>query len=254
MKAIIIDDEQHCIDSLLIMVEKHCPEVSIAETCLNGFCGLESIERHRPDLVFLDIAMPKMNGFDMLSRLEEVCFEIIFTTAYDNYAIQAFKVSAVDYLLKPIDRNKLIQAVRMVADRIKLKNQAYYQQSRTEQLQMLLENLRHNTRDFPKLALPTMQGLEIISEEDILYLAGESNYVHVFIRNTKPLMLAKTIKYVEERLHTSHFFRIHHSYLINIREVRKYIRGDGGIVEMSDGKQLPVAKNRKSALLSILKA
>ncbi|TVR42658.1 MAG: DNA-binding response regulator [Bacteroidia bacterium] len=254
MKAIIIDDEQHCIDSLLIQVEKHCPEVIIADTCLSGFCGMESIERHRPDLVFLDIAMPKMNGFDMLSRLDEISFEIIFTTAYDNYAIQAFKVSAADYLLKPIDRNKLVQAVQMVADRIRLKNQAYYQQSRTEQLQMLLENLQHNTRDFPKLALPTMQGLEIVAEEDILYLVGDSNYVHVYIRNTKPLMLAKTIKYVEERLHAGHFFRVHHSYLVNIREVKKYIRGDGGIVEMSDGKQLPVAKNRKTTLLSILRA
>ncbi len=254
MKAIIIDDEQHCIDSLLIMLEKNCHGVIVADTCLSGACGLESIAKHDPDLVFLDIAMPRMNGFDMLSQLDDIRFEIIFTTAYDNYAIQAFKVSAADYLLKPVDRTELMNAVALVEERIQVKTDAHAHQRKRDHMQGLLENLQQNNLLFPKIALPSMQGLEIISEADILYLAGDSNYVHVHLKQAKPMVLSKTIKYVEERLHAAHFFRIHNSYLINIREVKKYIKGDGGQVEMSDGQKLPVSKNKKAALLAILKA
>jgi two-component system, LytTR family, response regulator len=254
MKALIIDDEQHCIDSLAIMINKYCREVTIIDTCLNGECGLEAIRMHDPDLVFLDISMPKMNGFDMLSRIREINFEIIFTTAYDNYAIQAFKVSAADYLLKPIDRIELVQAVVTVEERIKLKNTAQDQYNKTEQFAVLLENLKHGSTSFPKIALPTLHGLEIQAEADILYLVAEGNYVQVHRRNAKPLLLSKTIKYVEERLHTKYFFRIHNSFLINTREIVRYIKGDGGLVVMSDGKKLNVSKNRKAELIAILRA
>lgn len=254
MKALIIDDEQHCIDSLTIMLSNYCPEVVIVETCLNGECGLDAIHKYNPELVFLDISMPKMNGFDMLSKLKEISFEIIFTTAYDNFAIQAFKVSAADYLLKPIDRTELLNAVETVAERLKLKSIASSQHSKTEQLNVLLENLTHTSPTFPKIALPTLQGLEILEEAEILYLIAEGNYVHVHRKNAKPLMLSKTIKFVEERLHTKYFFRIHNSYLVNTREISRYIKGDGGSVVMTDGKELSVSKNRKAELLAILKA
>ena len=254
MKALIIDDEQHCIDALSILIRKYCPGVSIAATCLSGECGLKAIQEYQPELVFLDIAMPKMSGFDLLSTLEEVDFEIIFTTAYDNYAIQAFKVSAADYLLKPIDRQELVQALEIVAERIRMKNTVRSIHSKTEYLNVLLENLQQGNNHFSKIALPTNNGLEILNEQDILYLLGDSNYVHLHLKGGKKLLVSKTIKYVEERLHAHYFFRIHHSYLINIHEIIRYNKGDGGSVVMSDGKELCVSKNKKAELISILKA
>ena len=254
MKALIIDDEQHCIDALYIMIRKYCPEVTIADTCLSGECGLKSIQEQKPELVFLDIAMPKMSGFDLLSTLEEVDFEIIFTTAYDNYAIQAFKVSAADYLLKPIDRKELIQAVETVAERIKLKKNARAIHSNTEYLNVLLENLQQGNNHFSKIALPTNNGLEILEERDILYLFGDSNYVHLHMKGGRQLLVSKTIKYVEERLHAHYFFRIHHSFLVNIHEIVRYNKGDGGSVVMSDGRELCVSKNKKAELMTILRA
>jgi two-component system, LytTR family, response regulator len=253
MKALIIDDEQHCIDSLSIMIEKHCPMVQVVQTCMNGICGLESIYKHEPDLVFLDIAMPRMNGFDMLARLHIIDFEIIFTTAYDNYAIQAFKVSAADYLLKPVDKNELVRAVETVAKRLALKNNSQAMQQRTEQMHMLLENLQQGNMAFPKIALPTMGGLEIVNEEDILYLEGDGNYVHVHRKTGKPLMVSKTIKFIEERLHNKFFFRVHNSYLVNLREVVRYLKGDGGSVVMSNGVEIQVSKSRKPELFELLK-
>jgi two-component system, LytTR family, response regulator len=254
MKAIIIDDEQHCIDSLSIMIKRYCPDVFISDTCLNGLCGLESIHKNHPDLVFLDIAMPRMNGFDMLSKLEEIKFEIIFTTAYDNYAIKAFKVSAADYLLKPIDRKELVNAVKTVSDRILMRNKAQAIHSNTEYLNVLLENLKSSSSSFSRIALPTMKGLEILNEQDILYLIGDSNYVHVHMKNGSHMLVSKTLKYIEERLHAQYFFRIHHSYLININEISSYIKGDGGTVVMSDGKEFCVSKNKKAELMAILKS
>ncbi|NJO90168.1 MAG: response regulator [Chloroflexia bacterium] len=123
INALIIDDEAHCVEALMILLNKYCPNVNVISTCTDGECGLKSIEEHQPDLVFLDIAMPKMGGFDMLSRLDKIDFEIIFTTAYDNFAIKAFKVSAVDYLLKPVDKQELINAVNVAEERIELQKQ-----------------------------------------------------------------------------------------------------------------------------------
>ncbi|MBW6497618.1 MAG: LytTR family DNA-binding domain-containing protein [Bacteroidales bacterium] len=254
MKALIIDDEQHCIDALSILIKKYCPQVTVTDTCLSGECGLKSIHIHQPELIFLDIAMPKMNGFDLLSMLEEVNFEIIFTTAYDNYAIKAFKVSAADYLLKPIDRTELVQAVKTVEERIKMKKNSQAIHSNTEYLNVLLENLQQGNNHFAKIALPTNNGLEILNEQDILYLIGDSNYVHLHLRGGKKLLVSKTIKYVEERLHAHYFFRIHHSFLVNIHEIVRYNKGDGGSVVMSDGRELCVSKNKKAELMTILRA
>jgi two-component system LytT family response regulator len=145
-------------------------------------------------------------------------------------------------------------AVETVAKRIRLKNTALDQYNKTEQFKVLLENMKHSSAEFPKIALPTLQGLDIQNEADILYLIAEGNYVQVHRRNANPLLLSKTIKYVEERLHTKYFFRIHNSYLINMREIVRYIKGDGGSVVMSDGKELNVAKNRKTELMALLKA
>lgn len=253
INAVIIDDEKHCTESLQILLKKYCPEVYVIDTCSNGESGINSIIKHKPDLIFLDIAMPKMSGFDMLSKLNKIDFEIVFTTAFDNYAIKAFKVSAADYLLKPVDRKELINATELVSNRIHLKKLSKSTSSKLNRLTMLLENLQHSKDAFPNIAVPTMDGLEIVKAEEIIYIIGDSNYVHIHIKDKKSLMISKTIKYMEERLTGHNFFRIHNSYFVNINEVIKYNKGSGGSVIMSDGKQLSVSKTRKNELMKLFK-
>lgn len=252
MNALIIDDEAHCVEALMILINKYCPNVNVIDTCTDGECGLKSIEEQKPDLVFLDIAMPKMNGFDMLSQLEKIDFEIIFTTAYDNFAIKAFKVSAVDYLLKPIDRQELVNAVQVAEERIKLQEQSKKPVSNFEQFTMLLENLQQNKEAFPNIAIPTLEGLEIVKVCEILYVTGDSNYANIYLKNRPPILISKTVKYVEERLKGHNFFRIHHSNLINLNEVVKYVKGIGGYVKMTDGQELSVSRSRKNELMKHL--
>lgn len=253
MRALIIDDEQHCIEALEAMIRKYCPDIELAGSCRDGICGLEEIQRSDPDLVFLDIAMPKMNGFEMLSRLDEINFGIIFTTAYDNYAIQAFKVSAIDYLLKPIDRNEMVNAVRMARERSMMKSKADNALRNREHLNMLLENVSSREKAFPNIAIPTLEGLEIIRVNDILYVTGEGNYSRITFGNRKSILISKTIKFIEDRVEGHPFMRIHNSTLINLREVGKYIRGSGGLVVMSDGRELNVSRTKKDELLQFLR-
>lgn len=254
MKALIIDDENHCIEALEILLGKYCQDVQVVATCRDGICGLESIKKHEPDLVFLDIAMPRMNGFDMLSKLDDIRFEIIFTTAYDNYAIRAFKVSAVDYLLKPVERNELVAAVNQVKERIFLKTHAREGYRSKQHMASLLENLRTGQQALPNLAIPTLEGLEIIKIEHIIYVVGEGNYCQIHLKDRAPFLISKTIKYIEDRVEGHPFLRIHNSSLINLKEVKKYLKGAGGQVVMSDGKALNVSRNRKDDLLAGLQA
>jgi len=253
MKALIIDDERHCIEALQTLITKYCQDIEVVDTCQDGQCGLVSIQKHDPELVFLDIAMPRMNGFDMLNELDEINFEIIFTTAHDNYAINAFKVSAIDYLLKPVDRKELVHAVELVKEKLFLKTQARVASNNKEQLNILLENLLAKNQVYPNIAIPTMEGLEILKTDKILYVLGEGNYSQIHGKGRQPILISKTIKFVEERVDSHRFIRIHHSCLININEVVKYIKGSGGQVEMSDGKILNVARTKKDELLKILR-
>lgn len=252
MKAFIIDDEQHCIEALEILLGKYCPEVEIAETCRDGFCGLEAIRKNPPDLVFLDIAMPKMNGFDMLSKLEEIDFDIIFTTAYDSFAIKAFKVSAIDYLLKPIERNELVHAVNQVKEKIFLKTHAQQNIINKQQMLSLLENLKTEQKAFLNLAIPSLEGLKIIRINQILYVLGEGNYAQIYLKGQKPILISKTIKYIEERVEGHPFFRIHNSSMVNLNEISRYIKGAGGQVVMSDGTALSVSRSKKDEFLRAL--
>ena len=253
MKTLIIDDERHCIEALQTLISRYCQDIEVIDTCRDGQCGLDSIKKHNPALIFLDIAMPRMNGFDMLNQLDDINFEIIFTTAHDNYAIKAFKVSAIDYLLKPVDRKELVNAVGLVKEKLFLKTQASFGSNNREQLNILLENLLAKNQVFPNIAIPTMEGLEILKTDQILYVLGEGNYSQIHIKGRKPILISKIIKYVEERVDNQRFIRIHNSCLVNINEVKKYIKGSGGQVEMSDGKLLNVARTKKDELLRVLR-
>ncbi len=242
IKAIIIDDELHCQDTLSLLLKEFCPDVQIAELCGSARRGLEAIEKHKPDLVFLDIEMPAMNGFEMLEQFEEISFAIIFTTSYDQYAIKAIRFSALDYLLKPIDPNELVSAVKKVQEHRHL--------PMAEQFQMLLKQIHGKNSGFNRIAVPTFEGFELLPADQVVYCEANDNYTHLFLKNKSKTIACRTLKEMEEQLQDFNFFiRVHHSYLVNLNEVTKYVRGEGGYLVMSDGSTVNVSRSRKESLM-----
>jgi len=242
IKAILVDDEVHCLDTLSILLKEYCPEVQILDKCRSAKAALEAIEKLKPSIVFLDIEMPAMNGFELLEQFEEIPFAVIFTTSYDQYAIKSIRFSALDYLLKPIDPKELITAVHKVETQKNLPV--------AEQFQMLLNQVHHKEAGFKKIAVPTSEGFELIPEDEILRCEADDNYTHIFLKNKNRIIACRTLKEVEEQLQDfSHFIRVHHSYLVNLNEVTKYVRGEGGYVVMSDGSSVNVSRSRKESLL-----
>ncbi len=243
MKAIIVDDEKHCRDVLKLLLERHCPQVDVLALCPNGPEGIKAIGQHEPDLVFLDIEMPGMNGFDLLAATPSDRFEVIFTTAYNEYAIKAIRHNALDYILKPVDKDELAQAVRRAEGAA-----AARQQGRIQNLVQYLNRLKTGDR----VALPTLEGLQFVQSDQIYYCESDGGYTYFHLTEGKPLLISKTLKEVEEVLHSKGFFRVHHGYLINLKYVHKYIRGDGGEVIMANHKSIPVSRNKKQEFLSLL--
>ena len=204
--------------------------------------ALVSIEKYQPDLVFLDIEMPVMNGFELLEQFTEIPFSVIFTTSYDQYAIKAIRFSALDYLLKPIDPKELIIAVH--------KPGTYKNPPTSEQLKMLMDQLHHKENGFTKIAVPTAEGFELIPADQLIRCEADDNYTHLFLKNKNKIIACRTLKEMEEQLHDfNYFLRVHHSYIVNLNEVTKYIRGEGGYLVMSDGSTVNVSRSRKEALL-----
>lgn len=244
MEALIIDDEKHCRDSLAILLAKYCPEITILAQCANGEEGIHAISTHEPDLVFLDISMPGMTGFEMLEQCPSSDFEVVFTTAYDEYAIQAIRHSALDYLLKPVDKNELIAAVAR-ANTSKIATPSH----RIAQLLEMVENKKTSER----LALPTLDGLIIVDTKDILYCESDNNYTRFFMVDGKAIFVSKTLKKVEAILNEDkNFFRSHNSYIINLKYIHRYLKGEGGEVVLHNGKSLPIARTRKQDFLDRL--
>lgn len=244
IKAIIIDDEGHCRETLEWELGEHCPQVEVLDKCASAYEGMYAIQQQQPDLVFLDIEMPKMNGFEMLKALGEVDFKVVFTTAYDQFAIKAFRVSALDYLLKPIDGDLLKQAVaKMDATGAPL--------SQNAQLDLLLKQLGRTT-PASRVALPTADGLEMVETQEILHCESDSNYTNMHFESGRKLVISRTLKDIEELLKDFGFLRVHNSALINLAHVRKYVKGDGGYVVLSDGSHINVSRSRKQRLLDAL--
>ena len=242
IKAIIIDDEVHCLETLSLLLNEFCPEVQLLEQCNSAKKGLEVIEKYNPDLVFLDIEMPLMNGFEMLEQLSTISFAIIFTTSYDQYAIKAIRYSALDYLLKPIDPKELISAVKKVQEERHLPI--------AEQFQMLLQQINGKNNGFTKIAVPTAEGFELIPAEQVIYCEANDNYTHFLLKNKNKIIACRTLKDIEEQLQDFPFFvRVHNSYMVNLNEVIKYVRGEGGYLIMSDDSSVNVSRSRKEALL-----
>ncbi|HEU5164244.1 MAG TPA: response regulator [Chitinophagaceae bacterium] len=244
LKAIIIDDEPYCCEILAAMLEADCPDVKVESICSNGADALIAIKQYLPDIVFLDVEMPKMNGFEMLDQLPQINFHLVFTTSYDQYALKAIRFSAIDYLLKPVDREELKSAVNKVRQRIQI--------PLPQQLEILMQKIKQPFNPVNKIALPTLEGLQMIPIESIVSCESDDNYTNLKLKSGKKLLVTRSLKDIEETLEQHSFIRVHRSYLVNLNEIEKYIKGEGGYLVMSDGTTIDVARNKKEVLLKKL--
>jgi len=215
--------------------------MEVLALCQNVSEGLEAIRHFSPHVVFLDIQMQRETGFDLLSKVSHIDFEVIFTTAHSEYAIKAYKFSAIDYLLKPVDLEDLRKAIRKVEKKVFV--------STSERIEALIRNLKTEKVENYSLAIPTTEGLMFIKLKDILYCEATSNYTTFHLTDGRKYVVSKTLKEYEDLLADYHFFRIHHSYLINLQEIKKYIRGEGGYVVLNNDVSLDVSKRKKEAFL-----
>lgn len=242
--ATIVDDEADCCESLAILLERYCPEVKVLDICYSAESAILSIKEQIPAILFLDIEMPFLNGFEMLEKLGALNFQVIFTTSYDQYAIKAIRFSALDYLLKPIDREELQRAVQKVSQR---NNHALPQQ-----LDLLLQKLKNPSVPITKIAIPTMEGLQLLPAESIVSCESNSNYTTLSLKDKRKIIASRSLKEMEEILQDFPFIRVHNSHMININEVEKYIKGEGGYLVMSDDTTINVSRSRKDLLLKRL--
>ena len=244
IRTIIVDDEPYCCETLVTLLEQYCPEVEVAGIFYNGKAALEAIKKLSPELVFLDVEMPHMNGFEMLEQLPLINFELIFCTSYDQYALKAIRISALDYLLKPVDSDELQQAVQKVIRRS--------QKPIAQQLEILMQKIHAPSTPVSKIALPTMEGLQMLQVNSILHCEADSNYTILHLKDKKRKVVSCTLKEMEELLEDHSFVRVHRGYLINLNEVEKYVKGEGGYLVMSDGTTVDVSRSRKEELLKRL--
>jgi two-component system, LytTR family, response regulator len=244
LTVIIIDDEAKGRMALREKLTTYCPQIKIVAEADNGKDALVLIETHKPQLIFLDIEMPRMNGFDMLNKVPDKNFHIIFTTAYDQYAIKAIKYAAFDYLLKPIDIEELITAISKVA--LTENNQT------KKQAEVLQQNMQHPKKQLNKLAIATLDGLMFYDINDIVHLEANSNYTYIYLVNKTKITASKTLKEFEELLPDDIFFRTHHSHLINLNFIKRYIKGDGGQIELQNGTYVDVSRRKKEEFLKAI--
>ncbi len=242
--ALIIDDEFQSRNYLSKLMLMTAPEVKLLGQAASGDEAFTAINDLNPQIVFLDIMLGNETGFDLLQRYPQLPFEVIFTTAFNEYAIRAFKFNALDYLLKPIDREELQRAVQKVIQRL------HY--PLPQQLEILLQKVYQPVSSIQKIALPTMEGLQMIAVNSIISCASDSNYTVFLLKNKQKLIVSRTLKEIEEMLEEYFFLRVHHSHLVNLNEVNKYIKGEGGYLIMSDDSAIDVSRSRKETLLKKL--
>lgn len=245
IKAVIIDDENKCISLLKHLLANNCPQVQVVGEADGAATGIELVNQHKPNLVFLDIEMPGKTGFELLNSLPAIDFHVIFTTAYNHYAIKAIRFSALDYLLKPVDIDELKAALARI-------DKAEVKKNKHESISLLVNNTRAANHNFTRITLSTQDGLVILQINEILYCEASGSYTFFYLKNGEKLTISKTLKEYEDLLKDNQFFRVHNSYLINLNEVKKYIKGDGGTVVMSNGDEVFVSKRRKEEFLEAL--
>lgn len=225
-----------------ILLEDFCEDIKVCALCQNVDEGIKAIKEFKPEIVFLDIQMQRETGFDLLTRIKDINFEVIFTTAHSEYAIKAFKFSAIDYLLKPIDIQELKHAIEKVNKKL--------HDNISLRLEHLVQNLRSTSSENYKLALPTAEGLLFVKVSNIIYCEASSNYTEIVTEDGKKHVVSRTLKEYDEMLTDHNFFRIHNSYLINLNAIKKYVRGEGGYVVMNNDRSLDVSKRKKDSFLT----
>jgi len=244
IKAIIVDDEMSAIESLKWEIERFCDGIEVSDSFTNPIDAISAINYLKPDCVFLDIEMPEMDGFQLLKSLAYRDFELIITTAYDNYAIKAFKESAIDYLLKPIDTDDLLKSI----ERIK-KNKE--KNSLGSELKRALEKiLPKNTIN--KVSLPLSGKTVYVNSDDIVYCKSDGNYSEVFLKGSQNEVLSKKLKEVEQLINNTNFIRVHNSYLVNINYIKEFVKSDGQYLVLEQGISIPVSRSKRAALLELL--
>lgn len=244
-KAVLIDDEPHSVKTLSWKLDKFCKNVEITGQFTDPEAGLAFIKASPPDVLFLDIEMPRLNGFEILEAYgNQLPFDVIFTTAYDEFGIRAIKFSALDYLLKPIQNQELQLAVQKHQEK---KGQAIS----TKQLDVLFSNVKEEKQGgrFPKIALATKESIEFVKPEEIIVCSSDSNYTMIYLVNGRKKLISRTLKEFEELLRAHNFFRPHHSHLVNLEHIREFVRADGGYLNMINKMAIPVSRSRKEELM-----
>lgn len=248
ISAIMIDDEQSCIDRLSGLLSTHCAQsVRLAGTADSVPKGIQLIESTQPALVFLDVQIGDETGFDLLRKLNEIRFEVIFTTAFEKYAVQAFKFSAIDYLLKPVDPDDLQDAIGKLQEKLS-------KQEMAAKVEILFHNLKTMEGASKRISVPTLHGLEFLQVRDIIRCESDVNYTNIFLKDRQKITVAKTLKEFEELLTDYNFFRVHNSHLINLSHIKKYNKGTGGYVTMADNSEVEVSTRRKEEFLKKIAA
>ena len=241
IRTIIIDDEPNAVGLLALRLSQHCPVVEVVASCTSSIKGVQAIRDHKPDLVFLDIEMPQMNGFEVLEAVGELSFSLVFVTAYDRFALKAFRYSAVDYLLKPIDSQELIQAVNRIEKQ---------QKTAPEQIDHLQQQLSNPARPLPdKIALPYQNGVTFVALADVLYCESDDSYTKFFLADGQHYLVTKSMREIQELLEERHFLRVHRQYIVNLDQIRKFVKGEGNYLVMSDQKNIPVSRNHRDRLI-----
>jgi two-component system LytT family response regulator len=247
IKTLIIEDEQKSRDVLLKIIEKNCPELTVIGTAGNVTEGVEKIKSLKPELVFLDITMPDGSGFDLLEQVQGHKFDLIFATASNSHAIRAFKYSACDYLLKPIDSEELKSAVSRIAKR---KSETPDMQN----LNFLIQQLKKSDDNFQKITLPTGNAYEIINLKDIIRCEADGSYTYFYLTDKRKLMVSASLKHYEELLPEQDFIRVHHHNLINMNHVIRFLKEDGGYAVMTDGSKIEISRRKKDQFMDRLKS
>ncbi|MCF6347614.1 MAG: LytTR family DNA-binding domain-containing protein [Flavobacteriaceae bacterium] len=240
LKTILVDDEINALEALEWKLNRYIDDIQIIK-CNSPIEAIKIIQEEKPDLVFLDIDMPEMDGFTLLQKLSYTNFDLIFTTAHDEYALQAIKVSAIDYLLKPVDKDELITAVdKVVASR------------KSNQLEDKLQSLFSNLNKSDKINVSADGKIYLLERDDVIMLKSDKSYTTVFLIDNKEILVTKTLKEVEKKFAFPEFFRVHNSFLINMNHVKEYLKSLGGELIMSNGMSASISRNKKAELLKRL--
>ncbi len=241
LQAIIIDDEPDNVKLLALQLRMYCPQVLVVAECTKSEEGLQKIQELKPDVVFLDIEMPRMNGFELLEKVGSLDFALVFVTAYDKFAVKAFRYSAIDYLLKPIDTKDLQDAIK------KIENQSKVDSRQIEHLKQQYVSTHRILPD--KMALPYQNGVTFVSVKDILYCEADDNYTKIIMQDGQSFLITKTMRDIQEVLEEREFLRVHRQYIVNLNLIKKYVKGEGNYIVMSNDKSIPIARNQKEKLI-----